>query len=356
MNKPIVPINSVIQAFRKLVPEGKKIILQCSGGPDSTALLFCAHIAKLDIEVVHFLHNMRPVEIATEDKNCILAHCAKFGVKVRVCPINCPTGASENDYRELRNYWIERECYRPDKYSATAHHADDQLETLIMKISRGCGLEGLTGIAEDKILPNTGVHVVRPMLSISKEDIYDICKQNNLAFVEDQTNKDTHYSRNAIRQNVIPALKVLYPRCAEHANETAKIASKAVDLVSTKVKELSIHESSYEPPVGKGRFSLIPGIQIRVEALRLSDDIVIAAWLRKTAKFVGTSNLYAADKINKQMIDQVISAIRHHESKSFLWPTDRVISINRSNVRVYAKGISLGFQPINESSTSKLPS
>ena len=102
----------------------------------------------------------------------------------------------------------------------TAHNANDNLETQIFNLARGCGLEGMCGIPETR--PCTYGTVVRPILRMSKSQIIDFCNENGLSYVTDSTNTDTDYTRNMIRAQIIPLLQKINPSAIENASGLSK--------------------------------------------------------------------------------------------------------------------------------------
>lgn len=91
------------------------------------------------------------------------------------------------------------------EYIVTAHHADDQVETVLMNIVRGCGMEGLAGMME------IDGDLWRPLLPYSKQEIMDYCRERKLKFIQDETNNELHFRRNLLRAKVVPTLKELNP-------------------------------------------------------------------------------------------------------------------------------------------------
>lgn len=335
MSEPKEVINTVLASLRRLIPEGKTAVIACSGGADSMALLFCAQKTGRNIVAVHVLHDMRPYSEASKDRNLVESYCEENGIVFveRVAKLR----AGENDpteeaygYERQRLLWGVANEY--NGYVVTAHHADDQLETMLMKLCRGSGLRGLSGISETHNHNNN--ITVRPMLSISKDDVYEICKQNNVPFNEDQTNKDTKYTRNAIRHNVIPALKALFPSCSEKANEAAGIMSNAQKLADKSLYDLKAHEKFnlvYDPDWGgSGTCVTLP-----IEALRLANDITIYEWLRSSVvHLVGGFEYVSHDSVNREMVDRVIFAIRNKHKKNFDWPLNIKVSVSKTEATV----------------------
>lgn len=320
MSKPFAVIGQVLHNFRKLVPDNK-IIICCSGGSDSMAMLFCAQKMFSEILVVHALHDMREDEEATKDADFVRDYCAKNNLDFEQVAVNLRdldnNPGTEKEYRDMRYEMISR-CAKMFHYpyAATGHHADDQIETMIMKMCRGAGLRGLAGISPSVVIEDTTF--VRPLLDLSKESIYDICKQNNIPYIEDQTNSDESYTRNFIRANVIPQLKQIFPSCAENANKLSANLLHAQKLVDKHLRLLQEYESAPN--------------EIRIEALQISNDIIIYEWLRKACKHTDAS--FPMDSLNKDETQKVIDAIRLRDRKTFLFPLKIKVKISFDTVRV----------------------
>jgi len=303
------------------------------------ALLFCAKKSGIPIVACHVIHDMRPESETSKDVDCVTKICNSLGIELRVEKVSAAQfqGNSENIYRYLRREKLEAvaKSFETDtedgiSYIATGHHADDQLETLLMKICRGTGLDGLSGIAEKMFEGNQYENAifVRPMLSVTKKEIYEICKENNIDFVEDSTNKNTDFTRNAIREKVVPILRELFPKCAEHSTSAAKAARSAINLVDEKVDALHRFERMNFDP-----FQCI----IRIEALQVSEDVVIYSWLRRAiARLPSTTKI---DKINSTMYNQVIEAIRNRKHKKFIWTEKVTVLVDNFVTVQYADGV-----------------
>ena len=146
--------------------------------------------------------------------------------------------------RQLRYEWFEslQKQYGFD-YILTAHHADDNLETVLINLSRGTGLEGLTGI------PEINGSIVRPLLEFSRDAIHDFATQEGISWREDRSNKSTKYLRNNLRHTIIPLLKDLNPSFIEsfqttqnHLKDTQSILDDYMLEIEDKVVE-SINEN-----------------------------------------------------------------------------------------------------------------
>ncbi|MCG9792974.1 tRNA lysidine(34) synthetase TilS [Flavobacterium algicola] len=192
--------------------ENKKLLLATSGGLDSMVMLDLFRKVNSDIAVAHCNFQLRALE-SFGDQNFIQDYASKFDVPIFVTQFD--TTAFARDYklstqvaaRELRYNWfyelLEIEEY---DYILTAHHADDNLETFLINLSRGTGLDGLTGI------PEQNGAIVRPLLAFSREDILNYAQSNGIEWREDSSNACDKYLRNKIRHDLVPILKELNPQ------------------------------------------------------------------------------------------------------------------------------------------------
>lgn len=190
------------------------ILVGFSGGSDSTALLHMlkaySEISGATIYASHINHGIRGEE-ADRDESFCKKVCAELGIKLFTLKADVPAlskerGESlETTARNIRYEFFERIMTENNiPLLATAHNANDNLETMIFNLCRGASLTGLCGIPETR--PCGGGTVIRPILRMAKETILDYCRENALAFVTDSTNTDTDYTRNMIRAEIIPAL------------------------------------------------------------------------------------------------------------------------------------------------------
>jgi len=189
----------------------KKLLLAVSGGLDSIVLLHLMQQLNYEIAIAHCNFQLRGVE-SFGDQKFIQEYAAANAIPLFVTQFD--TEAFAKDYklstqvaaRELRYNWfyelLDTENY---DYILTAHHADDNLETFLINLTRGTGLDGLTGI------PEQNDKIVRPLLFASRLEIENYAKQQSLQWREDSSNASDKYLRNKIRHHLIPILKELNP-------------------------------------------------------------------------------------------------------------------------------------------------
>lgn len=200
-----------------------------SGGADSIFLSYALHRLKFPLTACHITHDMREVKETSLDKELVEKFCGQFNINLICKDVRAKdlSGNVEENYSRAR-YNVLREVSEDlsIKFVATGHNADDHLETILMKICRGCGAKGLGGISPMKKLSDA-VSLIRPMLDITKDKVYDLCKKYNLPFREDITNCDTQYARNRIRKEVLPVLKGLYGKASQNAVKLSQNLSGA---------------------------------------------------------------------------------------------------------------------------------
>ncbi len=197
-----------------------KLLIAISGGLDSVVLAHLCHQLKLNITLAHCNFNLRGYESNT-DENFVLQLAEHLDLEVFIESFNTENYANANKLsiqmaaRKLRYNWFEELANQLGfDYILTAHHADDNLETFLINLSRGTGLEGLTGI------PEINDNIVRPLLPFSRNDIANHATDNNLQWREDSSNASTKYLRNKLRHEVVPVLKETNPKLLHNFNKT----------------------------------------------------------------------------------------------------------------------------------------
>lgn len=205
--------------------ESESILAAFSGGSDSSAMLdmlakYCAQTGTA-LYAAHVNHCIRGAE-ADKDEEFCREIAKRLGVKIFVLKVDVPAYAQEHKLsvetaaRELRYEFFDRIMRENNIHIlATAHNANDNLETILFNLSRGCGLSGICGIPP--VRKCEGGYVVRPILEMSKTQILEYCRDNGIEFVTDSTNTDTDYTRNMIRAQIIPALRAINSGAVENA-------------------------------------------------------------------------------------------------------------------------------------------
>ncbi|MCR5627099.1 MAG: tRNA lysidine(34) synthetase TilS [Lachnospiraceae bacterium] len=214
-----------------MIPAGSNVLLGVSGGADSVCLLFLLRELReklsFSLKAVHVQHGIRGEE-ALRDADFAKELCERAGVECRVIDVDAPAYARENglSIEEAARILRYRVFYeQAGDLIAVAHHADDLAETVLFNLIRGSGVAGLGGMREKR------GRIIRPLLCTDRAGIEEYLKEKGLTYVTDSTNFDTELSRNAIRAEVIPALKGINRAAVEHINSTAAIMRETEDFL-----------------------------------------------------------------------------------------------------------------------------
>ncbi|HUM53380.1 MAG TPA: tRNA lysidine(34) synthetase TilS, partial [Chitinophagales bacterium] len=190
---------------------GTPILVACSGGVDSMVLIDVLMKLNYKISIAHCNFQLRGKE-SNEDEQFIQQFATQNNTPFHVIKFDTKAYKQNNDVstqmaaRELRYEWFEK-IRKENQYHfiATAHHLDDQLETILLNITKGTGIKGLTG------MQSKNGFVVRPFLEISKQEILDYAIENKITFREDSSNSSDDYQRNLIRHQIVPQLQKINP-------------------------------------------------------------------------------------------------------------------------------------------------
>ena len=215
LTKDIIPKEFKSPADLSGLDGSASILVGFSGGADSSALLYMLKAyssqSGAKIYAAHLNHGIRGEE-ADRDENFCREFAKKLDVEFFSLRLDIPTIAKasgesiESAARRARyDFFSKLMLEHSIPILATAHNADDNLETVLFNLARGTGLSGLCGIPASRPADN-GI-VIRPILALEKKDIIAFCKEHNINYVTDSTNADNEYTRNKIRNQVIPILK-----------------------------------------------------------------------------------------------------------------------------------------------------
>jgi tRNA(Ile)-lysidine synthase len=235
-----------------LLDRGDRILLAVSGGPDSVAL---AHLAErwagpweLDIAWGHVHHGTRG-EANDQDERFVRALARRFGRPlairhVRIRPFSEARARGER-YRALAEMAAEHDCTT----IVTAHHADDQLETLLMRLARGTGLSGLRGMLPARRIrasDGPGPRLIRPLLSVWKSELLTLLREQNLSFRQDSTNEEIRFLRNLVRHRWLPGLGERRGELAALIAETTRFCRSLEEALRVRSERwLAEHRQTY---------------------------------------------------------------------------------------------------------------
>ena len=217
-----------------------RYLIGLSGGADSVALLMTLlpdiRDGRIAAEAVHVNHGLRGTESDDDEKFC-RELCEREGVPLTVYRADLQGKTDEDSARKAR-YGFFREKYKAFKADGLilAHHADDQAETFLMRLTRGAGPEGLECMREDETVED--IRILRPMLRIRREEIRAALTEDGTGWREDSTNTDTAYLRNKVRQELIPALEAISESAVDKICRTAGMMAADNDVRDAAAEKL----------------------------------------------------------------------------------------------------------------------
>ena len=250
--------NKILKAFKDFsLLDGIKsptVTVALSGGADSMSLLYALVSLKdklgITVEAAHFNHLIRGEE-AYRDQHFCEDICKKLGIKLYVKEADVPLFAKQNNLSEETAARILRYQFFESinkGFVATAHNADDNLETVIFNLARGSSIDGLCGIPVKRDI------YIRPLILCARSEIEKYCQNNNIPFVTDSTNLSDDYTRNKIRHNILPVLREINPRVENTVLKTAFSLKNDGEFINLKAEEF-VKENSFENKLRLDGFS-----------------------------------------------------------------------------------------------------
>ena len=233
-------INHTLKSHN-LFPENSRILVACSGGPDSMALLYLLQdIAthrhttyKIGVAIVD--HCIRP---ESKDEVLWLQHqVEELGLPFYSATFDVPRLSKEDKKseetigRQVRYQWLNKIAQSEGyDYISVAHHKDDQAESILAHIIRGSGLNGLTGMSV--VQSEYAIPVVRPLLDVTKENLLAYIGTKHISYCVDSTNEDVRYQRNRIRHRIIPELEAVNPAVVDAIVRLGSSVNEDVMVIS----------------------------------------------------------------------------------------------------------------------------
>ena len=221
--------------FQAQIPTtANKLLIAFSGGLDSTALLSLVKKLSekrphLSLRTIHIHHGLSP-NADTWTAHCQQL-CKQFAIPLIIEKVKVEmhdgieAGAREARYQAILKH------IQPDEYLVTAHHLNDQTETFFLALKRGAGLQGLGAMQKESQL--FGMPILRPLLSFSRNELEHYVQQENLSWVEDESNQDNHYDRNFLRNQILPEIRQRWghfdyavQRAAQHCFEQQQLINE----------------------------------------------------------------------------------------------------------------------------------
>ena len=235
-------MNDILEKLKNL-PNDISIVIAVSGGPDSMALLNLLNVIKkeknIKIICAHVNHNLRKESKA--EAKMVKDYCKQKSIIYEYMEIKEYKGNTENYAREKRYEFFENLLKKYNsKYLFTAHHGDDLIETVIMRLIRSSSLKGYSAFSE--ITEKKDYKIYRPLITKTKEEIFNYVKNNNLPYAIDKTNDSDFFTRNRIRKYILPRLKgenknvhLKFLEFSKTLSETEKYLKKQTEKALSKI-------------------------------------------------------------------------------------------------------------------------
>lgn len=298
-----------------LINEGDKIVLGVSGGPDSICLLHLlnnlTNTLKITIYVAHINHSIR--EVADMETKYVQDFCKKIGVECFVKKEDILSLAkkqkkgTEEVGRQVRYSFFDEILEKTNSNKiATAHNSNDRAETVILNILRGSGISGLKGIEAIR-----DQKYIRPLINTDRESIEKYCEENNLEPKIDETNKENIYTRNKVRNVVIPYIK-------KEFNQNIIKTINRLSIVATE-------ENDYLMKITKQEYANISNIEngiITLDLKRFNNlELVIK---RRLILYTINEAIHTTNGIEKVNLDDIVKLCSNNIGNKYLTPIKEI--------------------------------
>lgn len=296
------------------IGEGEQILLALSGGADSMYLFYFLkelqnHLS-FSLRAMHVQHGIRGEE-AVEDAAFSRQQAELYQVPFLEYTCSVPDYAEENKLgleeaaRALRYKALKEEalCWQAESGRKTkialAHHMDDQAETILFHLIRGAGFSGISGMKAEELLSETGITLLRPLLSLRKEEILKRLEELGIPYREDSTNRDKSYARNYLRLDILPALEKINAGAVKHLLEAAELFSETEAYFQEKATEwIERYGERKESSTGKCISLSIPQLK--------KENALFRREIYKEAIFLLRGNTTEFGKLHYHGIDRLL--------------------------------------------------
>lgn len=313
-----------INYLERLLNPGDSVVIGLSGGKDSMCLLdlLMKLNKKITIIAAHINHNIR--EESNEEAKIIEKYCKEKNVIFET--IKFPKKSNNKDFneselREKRYDYFEKIINKYQaKYLFTAHHGDDLIETILMRITRGSDIKGYSGF--DLVTPKCGYQIIKPLIYTTKEEIDQYNEKNNIPYVEDQTNSSSKYTRNRYRHKVLPFLK----------QENPQVHLKYLKFN----QELQKYYNYVLKEASKEFIKRYENNSLNLDNIDKIDDLILENIIKKLLDINYPDNLYL---VNDKHISMIINIIHNKEPNLSLNLPNGLVVNKRYNELYIRKGI-----------------
>lgn len=313
-----------INYLERLLKPGDSVVIGLSGGKDSMCLLdlLMKLNKKITIIAAHINHNIR--EESNEEAKIIEKYCKEKNVIFET--IKFPKKSNNKDFneselREKRYDYFEKIINKYQaKYLFTAHHGDDLIETILMRITRGSDIKGYSGF--DLVTPKCGYQIIKPLIYTTKEEIDQYNEKNNIPYVEDQTNSSSKYTRNRYRHKVLPFLK----------QENPQVHLKYLKFN----QELQKYYNYVLKETSKEFIKRYENNSLNLDNIDKIDDLILENIIKKLLDINYPDNLYL---VNDKHISMIINIIHNKEPNLSLNLPNGLVIYKRYNELYIKKGV-----------------
>jgi len=286
-------------------------VLAVSGGVDSVVLTDLVFNAGITFSIAHCNFQLRGEE-STRDEVFVQSLGEKYKVAVQVKHFDTQTYADAHKLgiqeaaRLLRYQWFDtllKENTSRNTYLVTAHHADDNVETVLFNIFRGTGISGLHGI-----LPVQG-KLVRPLLFAKREEIIAYARQQQLPWVEDSSNESTKYTRNYIRHEVLPVLKQVFPGVTDNISKSIERWREAEEMYA---QAMQVHRK---------KLCTVKGNEVHIPVLKLQQHAPLRTIVYELTKDFGFTPAQSEEVIGllNSISGKYVSSATHRVIRNRQW-------------------------------------
>lgn len=276
--------------------KGKKVLIACSTGIDSMVLLDIALklLEKKNIGIIHIHHNRR--KQSDTEETFIKEYAKTNNIPLYFKKLPQYEGSNFQAWAREERYHFFTEIAKENNYEyiLLAHHADDNFETIIMRLLKSSSLKGYSGI--DQLTEINGIKIYRPLLSISKDEIKAYTKDNQIVYFEDDSNNHDDYKRNRIRHYVLPNLKEENPNWVDAINNYHKTLNNANDIIENILNDFI-----------NNKVKIYTFNHLLVKEFMIKDFIEINDFIKEQVIFRLNKNNNFSKKTINELIRQIIS-------------------------------------------------
>lgn len=242
----LAEVERAVQRHHLLV-KGERVLVAVSGGVDSMVLLFTLKKLGYAVEAGHVDHGLRG-ESSDADRRLVLEQCARWKIPVHVEHVD-PKAIDDDRSIQMAARDLRREALLAMadgcgiESIATAHHADDALETVLLNLMRGTGIKGWAGV------PVRAGRIIRPMIELDRERIMAFAQERSIPYREDSSNTDPKYLRNRVRHELLPAMEALRSGAIATARRSNALLRSIMEVAAARLREQFTTELSEKEPI-----------------------------------------------------------------------------------------------------------